>query len=97
MQALASDRPNITPTEIRKAIAIFTKSGLLTSNEHGLLKYQYKIDYRHYIDKAIIARLVSGCNDLNIVFDINIAKEFLYALYKDEASLIKIHNESVIQ
>lgn len=97
LQALASDRPNITPTEIRKAIAIFTKSGLLTSNEHGLLKYQYKIDYRHYIDKAIIARLVSGCNDLNIVFDINIAKEFLYALYKDEASLIKIHNESVIQ
>lgn len=97
LQALASDRPNITPTEIRKAIAIFTKSGLLTSNEHGLLKYQYKIDYRHYIDKAIIARLVSGCNDLNIVFDINVAKEFLYALYKDEASLIKIHNESVIQ
>lgn len=97
LQALASDRPNITPTEIRKAIAVFTKSGLLTSNEHGLLEYQYKIDYRHYIDKAIIARLVSGCNDSNILFDINIAKEFLYALYKDEASLIKIHNESVIQ
>lgn len=97
LQALASDRPNITPTEIRKAIAIFTKSGLLTSNEYGLLKYQYKIDYRYYIDKAIIARLVSGCNDLNIVFDIDIAKEFLYALYKDDASLIKIHNESVIQ
>lgn len=97
LQALASDRPNITPTEIRKAIAVFTKSGLLTSNDHGLLEYQYKIDYRHYIDKAIIARLVSGCNDSNIVFDINIAKEFLYALYKDEASLIKIYNESVIQ
>lgn len=97
LQALASDRPNITPTEIRKAIAVFTKSGLLTSNEHGLLEYQYKIDYRHYIDKAIIARLVSGCNDSNILFDINIAKEFLYALYKDEASLIKIYNESVIQ
>ncbi len=95
LQALAADRPNITPTEIRKAIAIFTKSGLLTSNDRSLLEYQYKIDYRYYIDKAIIARLVSGCNDSNIQFDINIAKEFLYALYKDEQSLLKIYSEAI--
>ncbi len=90
LKELSSDRPGITPTEIRKAIAIFTKAGLLTANNNGLWEYKYKIDYRHYIDRAITSRLMSGCNDTNTLFDVSVLKDFLYGRYKDEQAILDL-------
>ncbi len=74
---MSSIRENITATEIRKALAIFIKAGLLVGNDNI---WQYKNDhhYRRKIDKEIISRILSGCKDSNIEFNLNEVKELLY-------------------
>lgn len=93
LKEMSLNRPDITPTEIRKALAIFIKSSLLVENDkdHKKWVYLYDSEYRHRIDKEIIARLVSGCKDSNIEFDLNQVKELLYGVYKTHDKLDSIY------
>lgn len=94
LEAMSHHRPDITATEIKKALTIFTKSSLLVESDkdHKKWVYLYDSEYRHRIDREIIARLVSGCKESNIEFDLNQVKELLYGVYKTHEKLESIYN-----
>lgn len=94
LQEMSQNRPDITTTEIKKAIAIFVKSDLLVESNKEQKKWTYKYDseYRYKIDKEILSRIISGCRQSNIEFDINQVKELLYGVYKTNEKLDSIYN-----
>ena len=94
LSEMSSVRSNITATEIRKALAIFIKSGLLIG-EDNLWQYTNDHNYRSKIDQAIILRLLSGCKDSNIKFDLSTAKELLYENYTTEEQLNEIYRSTL--
>jgi hypothetical protein len=89
LNELAVVRPQIKTTEIRKALSIFIKSGLLKSidpNSDTLntkLIYTAKNGFIKDIDKALLARLMKGCNNNGVKFDSSIAQNLLYSDYSD--------------
>ena len=100
LKELSTHRPDITATEIRKSLAIFTKAGLLVSapaTNKNAWQYIYTAEYRHEIDKEIISRIMSGCSDGNIEFDLSQTKDLLYGVYKTNEKLIDIYNSALIK
>lgn len=99
LNALAADRPEITATEIRKTLAIFIKAEILVSVDtqsgslDAKLKYIAKNGFIKVIDKALLSRLISGCNTHGITFESNVAKEFLYSEYESHKHIKEICDE----
>lgn len=94
LNEMSTIRANITATDIRKALAIFIKSGLLIG-EDDIWQYKPDHNYRRKIDKEIISRLISGCKDSNISFDLNAVKELLYGNYSTPEQLNEIYSSTL--
>ena len=94
LNEMSTIRANITATDIRKALAIFIKSGLLIG-EDDIWQYKPDNNYRRKIDKEIISRLISGCKDSNISFDLNAVKELLYGNYSTPEQLNEIYSSTL--
>lgn len=95
LNEMSSIRANITATDIRKALAIFIKSGLLISDDNNIWQYKNDHNYRRKIDKEVISRLLSGCKDSNIEFELNAVKELLYGNYSSQEQLNEIYHSTL--
>lgn len=96
LNSLSDDRPHIGATEIRKTLSIFSKSGLLNVVEKQAGPQANKLDYKFVtgftklIDQALVSRLLQGCKDSGIEFNLKIAKDLLYSDYTNESTLLKL-------
>lgn len=99
IKELSMERNPISPTEVRKGLTLFVKTGLfkLDDSKSGKWIYEYKADYRHRIDGAMLSRLYSACRKHQTKFDLEIAKALLYGSYKTEAQLRRLYDQAVEQ
>lgn len=97
IKELSMERNPISPTEVRKGLTLFVKAGLFKQHDakSGKWMYEYKIDYRHRIDGAMLSRLHSACRKHQTKFDLDIAKALLYGSYKTEEQLRRLCNQAV--